>query len=214
MVNQSAGVRDHYLAEHGQGLEEDIDIDIERVLTDGGELYQETVETTLADELTELREKAFEAAYSLGEAICSAYFEPRSFERWRDGKIYESIGVDRVKQLRGPKLYEFLDNKSSAEVERPIKDAESRSEGIKKSLSTTYIAEPVHAPFALSFGAKCATDLLSGRSPDPLEATLFLTNAYATMLQRYNRSMAFNHLDEEEGEDWREEFELDTSNFY
>jgi hypothetical protein len=134
-----------------------------------------------------------ESETSTWEDFKDWYFEPRGFEKWNDGIIYRAMGVDIVKQLnpnRGPYLAKAVE-KLGYDIERPVKDAETKEEGLKDWLPETRFNEKFHAP-----QTPPAAALTAANPEDPVFWTLLLVNGYSTMVNRYNRARIHNHLEE------------------
>lgn len=192
------GVGNHYLIEHGRPGES---------LETLPDLHGEDTEPSSPErgpewsiDTEELYETAKSSTIHALSAAKDTYFEPRSWERWRDGRLYELAGVHHLKKARGPLLYEALG------MDRPIAGSDDKVEGIKNTLFTTYAAEAWHTPFVVWGAVDTAARLATGQSPDPIVVGATAINGYASMLQRYNRARAYNHLDEHAEEDWREDY--------
>lgn len=192
-----SGADNQYLAEHGEqipGLEPDYE-EIDQLLEEDRE------DSTLRDRL-----------YSSWDDAKDWYYEPRDWERWRDGLVYRALGVDIVKRFnpnKGPYISRALE-KLGYDVERPVEDAPSKEEGLMDNwLPETRFNEKYHAPFVLPFGAWAAAE-----PHNPAAWGFFALHGYSTMVNRYNRARIHNHLDEHapgwrEADEWSDDLLVD-----
>lgn len=102
------------------------------------------------------------------------YFEPKAVEKWRNGKVYEVLGVKKFK-----KLLTHL-NAYNLTIKTP-----SDLDNLDRVLND---CELFHFPQAVVWGGVTAY-YLSNESyiSTMIFGVLSLTNAYCAMLQRYNR---------------------------
>ena len=105
------------------------------------------------------------------------YLEPKSIEKWRNGKVYELLGIKKFKKL--------LTN--LAFYKRVVRTHDN----LDSLDSLLNFSELVHSPPAVFFWGMTIASSLSNENYAGAFAILggigFLTNAYCTMLQRYNR---------------------------
>jgi len=140
---------------------------------------------------------------SLGKRIADAYFEPKSFEKWKNGKFYELLGVKYVQKLVmgtiGRKKREAGRDyyTSNYFIGKSLNDNAFR----KFELETRF-NEKVHAVAANVFALFSMVYLEIGdhyTAAFSAGATMF--NSSLCMLQRYNRARVCNVLEKRYGKE-------------
>jgi len=135
----------------------------------------------------------FQTITDIAKSGIEFYFSPKSFERWKNGRIYEIVGVGEYKKFLptgGDYVARWIGFK-------PISDASSTENGLRFYERFTRICESIHTialpiytiPIILSFycgDLKSATGIL---------LLNLAINGYPIMVQRYNRTRIYNALD-------------------
>ena len=133
---------------------------------------------------------------SLGQKAKDLYFKPKGVEKWKNGRIYEWLGVKKFK-----KLCEYVGHKvwkdNTSENNYFIWDRSP--EGLKAFEKKTRFNEAVHLVTTV-VPAMCFTPGWIDGDPFSVYVGGVLTaiNAYSLLLQRYNRTRIENILDKME----------------
>lgn len=113
------------------------------------------------------------------------YYRPKSFEKWKNGRIYELVGIRLFKQCM-PLGGKFFVRWFGWKLARKVKDRDKHLEWL---LSFTKSAEAIHAWIFLIFIASSIHNYRLGKYHSVfvlMIINLFL-NVYPIMTQRYNR---------------------------
>lgn len=125
------------------------------------------------------------------------YFRPKSFER--SGKLYETLGIKRVKKvcdLIGKLVGE------NPTIPNNYRLWDKTKEGLKKFDYKTRMTEALHTFFGASSATLGAGEVMDGDVGGSIFMGVVLgVNVYASMLQRYNRARLHNVIDRMEEKD-------------
>ena len=148
---------------------------INEVLDLEGKLYSETDEDSLISRSTNL------------------YFSPKSFERWKKGRVYEWIGIKKFKKVCeyiGRKLGKDHGGKNNYFIWDKSED------GLRGFEKETRFNEGGHFVGTV-IPAMCLTPGWVDGDPFSVYIGGVLTaiNIYSILLQRYNRARIYNTLD-------------------
>ncbi|MBT5021289.1 hypothetical protein HOK51_04705 [Candidatus Woesearchaeota archaeon] len=138
---------------------------------------------------TKLRQKIKSSSSKYAEK----YFRPKSIERWKDGRIYEGLGVHYFKKIV-PTGGEYVSKLFNI---HPIRNAKTKEEGLRQYEPITRIFESIHTPAVIIMAALAAGFIQTGSFKIAAYGTLInlAINIYPVMLQRYNRARIYNELD-------------------
>jgi hypothetical protein len=121
----------------------------------------------------------------LGQNVLNFYFRPKSIERWKDGRIYEFLGVGMFRKVVvGFGHFFRLEN---------IKGnnyfiCDTSTEGLRAFEKKTRRNEAMHFPVTILLTYWIFVALAEGRyATIYVGAFVWFFNAYPAMLQRYNR---------------------------
>lgn len=188
-MSDGEGVENHYLVEHGSPEEVQVNFSVH-----GGKgkarnsiQYNEDLQT---------------AIYERVKKAADWYLQPRGWERWEDGRVYEMLGTDYFKKIVptwGTYVNDAIEKVWGSDEFRPTKAHETKEEGLYKHLQWTSRYEMGHLGASAVVGGVM---LKEGVSPD-LVAKQVIFNVYPMLLQRYNRARIHNLLDEN-APGWRE----------
>ncbi len=108
------------------------------------------------------------------------YFRPKRIEKWKNGRLYELLGINTFK-----KVFVYMGHKFGWDSYF-IDDG--RQEGLKAYEKRTRISEAIHAPVTVLLTYQMISYLAEGRyAGAAIIGPLWLLNAIPTALQRYNR---------------------------
>jgi len=137
--------------------------------------------------------------------ITDGYFKPKSFEKWRNGRIYEYLGVKYAKKgvFAFGKLMDKITGQDKINKERGIESIYKRQikdlrdiGRLEKTENLTRITEAIHLFLAISSATFGAIYLSYGRNGSAsLNGALVAFNLYLLSLQRYNRQRINNLID-------------------
>ncbi len=132
------------------------------------------------------------------------YFTPKSWERWRKGKVYKLAGVNVARKILMGTVGKLL--KITGKGNRPSNyfiGSRKSNEDIKEYIRGTRFNETVHGligvPMSLLGFLESAKKIFS--EPDTnsiIISVLFLSNTYLIMMQRYNRARCYDVLEHRE----------------
>ncbi len=132
-------------------------------------------------EPTELeREVTNDASRGLGQKAMDLYFRPKRIEKWKNGRLYELLGIKIFKKVCvyiarkfGWDSY-FIDDGSQ--------------EGLKAYEKRTRISEAIHSPITMLLTYQIIYYLVEGSYVGAvIVGPIWFLNALPTALQRYNR---------------------------
>ena len=131
---------------------------------------------------------------SFWRKVTDPYFTPKSIERWRNGKIYEALGVKYVQKLVMGTVGKLLRKLGADE------DAGNyfigkipNLEALRTFEAGTRLNELIHAPQIAWNSYELAKDLGDGNHGGAIfRGAFLLLNTSLTMLQRYNRARTYN----------------------
>lgn len=134
---------------------------------------------------------------SFWRKVSDPYFTPKSIERWKNGKIYEDLGVKYVQKLvmgTVGKLFRKLGADEDAGIyfigKRP------NLEALRTFEAGTRFNELIHAPQIAWNSYELAKHLGDGNYGGAIFwGALLLLNTSCTMLQRYNRARTYNVME-------------------
>jgi len=145
-------------------------------------------------EISELEEQLISTEpdeQSIWRKIAEYYFEPKKFERWRDGRIYELIGVKHFKNFVTKSMEKYSGNKFQDNYF--IQNYSTK--GLHDFLNQTVNNELYHLiaiiPTLMFIPGWIEREPLSLWLGIPVS----LLNFYTILIQRYNRSRIYNALD-------------------
>ncbi len=121
----------------------------------------------------------------LGQNVLDLYFRPKSIEKWKDGKIYEFLGVGMFrKAVVGFGHFFGLENNKG----NNYFICDTSTEGLRVFEKKTRRNEAMHVPVAILLTYGIIVALVEGRYATVyVGAFVWFFNAYPAMLQRYNR---------------------------
>ena len=130
---------------------------------------------------------------SLGQKAKDLYFKPKGIERWKNGRIYEWIGVKKFK-----KLCEYIGHKVGINntYQNNYFIWDRSPEGLRAFEKKTRFNEAVHL-IPTTFCILAAVGMYATGKTDSgiFQTTLAVLNSYPVILQRYNRTRIENILD-------------------
>ncbi|MFC1697346.1 hypothetical protein ACFL1H_03370 [Nanoarchaeota archaeon] len=132
------------------------------------------------------------------------YFRPKSFEKYKDGLIYRTLGVKFFKKYI-PTGGSWINKKFLGQRIRKEFDKKPQLLGYER---WTRIYETIHVPFFILMTACMGYEFHRGGILDMIDTTIInaVINFYPVILQRYNRALISNYLDKEKSniEDFKE----------
>ncbi len=130
---------------------------------------------------------------SLLGRVADAYFEPKFWERWNNGLVYKCLGVHAFKKVV-PTGGTYMNRIKGY---HPISGTDDLEESLKRYEPRTKVIEKMHLFFGVIFAGFNVYGITNGLPliDYPLAANLII-NVYPLMLQRYNRALIYNKLDE------------------
>jgi len=130
---------------------------------------------------------------SLGQKAKDLYFKPKGVEKWKNGRIYELLGVKKFK-----KLCEYIGHKVGKDntYENNYFIWDRSPEGLKSFEKKTRFNEAVHL-IPTAFCTLTAIGMYATGETDSgiFQTALAVLNSYPVILQRYNRTRIENVLD-------------------
>ena len=154
-------------------------------------------------------EKVVSSSENFLNKISNAYFKPKSFEKWGNGKVYEILGIKQVKKVVvgtiGKYFKQFNENlylkepedKDGYFIRKPDLDS------LKSFERGTRVNEKIHnlgiGVGSLGLATSLYLDLPEGVL---VSGTFLLLNSYLTMLQRYNRTKVQKLIDKKQNRDY------------
>jgi hypothetical protein len=139
--------------------------------------------------LNEVVENGLKAdARNFGKRCLDAYFKPRDFEKWGDGRVYEWLGVRYFQRAYNLTIGKFISSFPGDNEKKWIRN--KSPSGLREFYLTTKVIEGIHL-FAIP------VFLLV---PGPIGYLLNLfANIYPIISQRYNRARVQNLFDKKYG---------------
>jgi len=134
------------------------------------------------------------------------YFRPKSFEKWENGKVYETLGIKHLKKLCA-ETYRKLVKRSTGSDRASFKNNyliwNFSKEGLKKFDYQTRMNEAIHILPTAIFSGLTANYLSEGKyGMAALETGLNLALGIGPLLlQRYNRARLHNVIDRMEAKE-------------
>lgn len=125
------------------------------------------------------------------------YFEPKGFEKWKGGRVYEWLGIGYLQKTFDKYIIpsSVKGKNTTWTVGKPNK------ENLKKFKSASLINETVHSLAALPAVILIPPNLYEGNYLTTLGISLIALPSIAlSLLQRYNRARVQNVLDKKYGE--------------
>ena len=123
----------------------------------------------------------------LGQKVMDFYFCPKRIERWKNGRLYEILGIKIVKKVCVYIGHQFgWDN---------CFIGDRSAEGLRAYERRTRIGEAIHSPITMSMAYQMISYLVEGRYAGVvILGILGAASGFATALQRYNRVRIENVL--------------------
>ena len=116
----------------------------------------------------------------LGRKVMDFYFRPKTIERWKNGRLYEFLGITIVK-----KVCVFVGHRFGWD-NCFIRDGSA--EGLRAYEKRTRIGEAIHSPVTMFFAYQMISYLVEGGYAGVALLGIFgAPSGLATALQRYNR---------------------------
>ena len=121
----------------------------------------------------------------LGQKVLDLYFRPKSIERWKDGKMYEFLGIRMFRKVVvGLGHFFGLDNTK----ENSYFISDTSTEGLRAFEKRTRRSEAIHFPITIYLTYGIIMALAEGKyAVAYVAAFCWVLNGYPSMLQRYNR---------------------------
>ncbi len=117
----------------------------------------------------------------LGQKVMDFYFRPKRIERWKNGKLYEILGIKIVK-----KVCVYIGDAFG--WDNYFIGGDRSAEGLRAYEKRTRINEAIHSPFTMLFVYQMISYLVEGRYVGAaILGVLAAPNGLPTALQRYNR---------------------------
>ena len=128
----------------------------------------------------------------LGKKVLDLYFRPKRMERWKDGKMYEFLGIRMFKKIVvGLGHFFGVDNTKA----NSYFISDTSTEGLRAFEKRTRRSEAIHSPITIYLTYAIIIALAEGKHAVAyVAAFIWVLNAYPTMLQRYNRVRIENVL--------------------
>jgi hypothetical protein len=121
----------------------------------------------------------------LKQNVMDFYFQPKRIERWKNGKLYEVLGV-RIFKKAVVSLGHFFGLDSSVENSYFINDRSAN--GLAAYEKRTRRSEAIHSPITIFLTYGVISALLEERYAVAIVAGILgALNGFPTALQRYNR---------------------------
>ena len=124
------------------------------------------------------------------DRVANVYFRPKSIETWKDGRVYEYIGIKYLKRA----LKVFPMQKDRSKIPNTYFIWDSTKEGLKKFDYQTRYNETLHIVPTLLFSTATLNNLAEGRyDMVALDTCLnVFLGVGPLLLQRYNRARIHN----------------------
>ena len=127
------------------------------------------------------------ASKGLGQGVTDLYFRPKRIEKWKNGRLYELLGIKIFK-----KICVYIAHKFGWDSYF-IGDASQ--EGLKAYEKRTRISEAIHSPVTMLLTYQIVSFLFEGSYVGAgIIGPFWFLNALPTALQRYNRVKIGNVL--------------------
>lgn len=137
--------------------------------------------------------------------VTDIYFKPKSFEKWRNGKIYEFIGIKPFKKFvlwTTDKIPPRRKRKNELKGSNYYIGKDISQKSLKKFEKKTRYNEFVHgggAGFMIyQAGGLLKADILEIKLIGIFVGSLILASVYLVCLQRYHRTRVHNVLERKE----------------
>jgi len=148
--------------------------------------------------MTDNQPSETEPSQTLTQKMAEWYFTPNKIERWRNGRMYELLGVrwykdhmpiqenDRALRKKGIRPIFVLDS-----LESGLEEWEKRTRGFEK----------MHGVSGIILAVLTNPLIISGHYEIATMNTLLnvIINFYPVLTQRYNRARIYNILEKREG---------------
>jgi hypothetical protein len=147
---------------------------------------------------------AFERGEKIGymgflREISNLYFAPKSIEKWKDGRVYEVLGVKYVKKVFRKIFVPAKEQERDQFASNYFIGKRPSLKALKEFESGTRFNELVHTPLIVLAGYETVKLLGESKYVEAIiMGALLLMNASCTMLQRYNRTKIYNVMDRRE----------------
>ena len=126
------------------------------------------------------REVTNHASRGLGQRAMDLYFRPKRIEKWKNGKLYELLGIKIFKKVCVYVAHKF--GWDSYFI------GDGSQEGLKAYEKRTRINEAIHSPVAVLLTYQMISYLVEGSYVGAvIVGPVWFLNALPTALQRYNR---------------------------
>ena len=120
------------------------------------------------------------ASKGLGQRVTDLYFRPKRIERWKNGRLYELLGIKIVK-----KVCVYIGHKFKWES---YFISDRSQEGLKAYEKRTRISEAIHSPVAMLLTYQIISFLVEGSYTGAvIIGPIWILNGLPAALQRYNR---------------------------
>ena len=131
------------------------------------------------------------------------YSEPKGIERWRDGKVYELLGVKPYKRVLTGLMIKINRGKKPHQGDNYF-IWDTSKKGLKEFEERTKFNEGIHIVGGLATGAFTALSYTIVDYPIwTIPALVTVAQGYCIMVQRYNRARIYNILERMEQRDAR-----------
>ncbi len=126
------------------------------------------------------REVTNRASRGLAQKAMDLYFCPKRIEKWKNGRLYELLGIKIVK-----KVCVYIGHKFKWES---YFISDRSQEGLKAYEKRTRISEAIHSPVAMLLTYQIISFLVEGSYTGAvIIGPIWILNGLPAALQRYNR---------------------------
>ncbi len=126
------------------------------------------------------REVTNRASRGLGQKAMDLYFRPKRIEKWKNGRLYELLGIKIFKKICVYIAHEF--GWDSCFI------GDASQEGLKAYEKRTRISEAIHSPVTMLLTYQIISFVVEGSYVGAvIIGPIWFLNALPTALQRYNR---------------------------
>ncbi len=126
------------------------------------------------------REVTHHASRGLGQKAMDLYFRPKRIEKWKNGRLYELLGIKIFK-----KVCVYIAHRFKWES---YFISDGSLEGLKAYEKRTRISEVIHSPVTILLTYQIISFLVEGSYVGAvIIGPFWFLNALPTALQRYNR---------------------------
>ena len=116
----------------------------------------------------------------LGQKVMDLYFRPKRIEKWKNGRLYELLGIKIFKKVCVYIAHQF--GWDSYFI------GDGSQEGLKAYEKRTRISEAIHSPITILLTYQIISYLVEGRYVGAaIIGPFWFLSALPTALQRYNR---------------------------